>query len=63
METDDEKDKDIAGVQSDFEHHGNTDSAVLAQRFQTMRTQFAQLTQDMATLEEDLKTFNSPMDG
>jgi hypothetical protein len=62
METDDEKDKDIAGIQSDLEHHGNTDPAVLAQRFQTLHTQFAQLTQDMATLEEDLRIFNSPID-
>jgi hypothetical protein len=61
METDDENDEDIAGVQFEVKDH-NTDPAVLAQKFQTMSTQFAQLARDMATLKDDLEEFNSPMD-
>jgi hypothetical protein len=56
-----EQDKDDAGVQSDIEDHDTTDPAVLAHRFQTMSTQLAQLAKDMAALESDLEDFNGPM--
>jgi flagellar motility protein MotE (MotC chaperone) len=62
--------KDAAkGQDKDVKDHDNAGPATdrssddLARRLQAMRTQFAQLTQDVAALEEDLKVFKGPMKG